>query len=61
MGSRLDSHTKDRPTTGTVRLNKLKFLLGKDLVYGAYPCAHYEEKEIEIRKRYPDLLKTSKN
>ncbi|MBR1676007.1 MAG: hypothetical protein IJ706_01700 [Clostridia bacterium] len=60
MGIRLHSHTKMMKSTGTLQLNKLVFLINKEVIYGAYPCLKYDEKEKKLRNRYPDLLKTKK-
>ena len=60
MGARLQSHTKTMQTTGTIQMNNLKCLIGHKAVYGAIPCANYEENERKLIKSYACLLKTTR-
>lgn len=62
MGVRLHAHTKTMRSTGTLQLNSntMSFLKGKEIIYGAIPCANHAENENKLHKRYPDILKTKK-
>ena len=60
MGIRIYSHTKTMKQTGTIQLNTIKGLEGRDVIYGAMPCLNQGEKEGVLHEKYPDLLKTIK-
>lgn len=58
MRSRLHAHTKVMMSTGTLQLNMLTCLKDHVVISGAIPCVNYQQYESDIRKKYPDILKT---
>lgn len=60
MGVRLHAHTKEMKSTGTLQLNNLNLLKGKNVIYGAIPCLEYDSIEKNLHNKFPDVLKTLK-
>ena len=58
MGSRINAHTKDYKSTGTIQLNTKKYLVNQDIIFGVIQCLNYEEYEEKIRNKHRDILKT---
>lgn len=61
MGIRLFSHTKVMKSTGTLQLcnQDYNILENRHIIYGALPCINYSDNEKKLKKKYPDILKTT--
>lgn len=60
MGIRIHSHTRSMKSTGTLQLNTLQALKGREVIYGVLPCLNCEKHEKQMHEKYPDILKTIK-
>ena len=59
MGMRLSAHVKDYTGTGALQLNN-SFTSDYKIIYGAMLCLNRAKHEKALRKKYPDILKTTK-